>query len=183
MLVFALHLICYWGMVCLYDDPKDNPACFWASAWGALRNQVLVTLPSVWMGEIYPSHTAPLGVSAACIPLLIVATDLYFYVLHRCLHSQLLCEIPKRTNKQTMVVLEAEVVAALISLGGSFVMGVGAAAYKKGYLPGGANRRSNNDKTRTCLKEICPHGNPMHLCTTTHHLERKLSALGAFVVS
>lgn len=70
MLVFALHLICYWGMVCLYDDPKDNPACFWASAWGALRNQVLVTLPSVWMGEIYPSHTAPLGVSAACIPLL-----------------------------------------------------------------------------------------------------------------
>lgn len=89
--IFALHLICYWGMVCLYDDPKDNPACFHTSAWGALRNQVLVTLPSVWLlGHLYPLHTAPFSVSVACIPLLIVATDLYFYALHRCLHTQLL---------------------------------------------------------------------------------------------
>lgn len=55
-----------------------------------------------------------------------------------------------------MVVLEAEVAAALISLGGSFIMGLGAAAYKKGYLPGGCggSRRSNDDRA---LKKLLKH--------------------------
>ena len=54
-----------------------------------------------------------------------------------------------------MVVLEAEVAAALISLGGSFVMGLGAAAYKKGYLPGGGgSRRTNDDRA---LKKLLKH--------------------------
>ena len=76
-------------MVYLYDDARQNPVCFWESAKGALKNQLCVTLPSIIMlARCSPHQTEPLGVSMMCLPLLVVATDLYFYVLHRALHTR-----------------------------------------------------------------------------------------------
>lgn len=133
MLIFALHMTCYWGMVYVYDDPHHHPDCFWTSARSALRNQLLVTLPSVYLlGRWYPPDTAALWVSVAWLPLLVVTTDLYFYTLHRCLHSRWLWPYHRAHHTgrvRAVKALDADPLEHLVVNLGSFACGLVAGIY------------------------------------------------------
>jgi len=125
IITFGLHFLSYWTMVYNYDTEFDK---YYVTALrNSLRNQIFVTLPAtallfVW----YPIEYNNFLYSVACLPVIIVCGDIYFYLSHRPLHSKYLWSFHKSHHRSKVCVaksLDADIVEHLISNLGSFVAG------------------------------------------------------------
>ena len=84
--LFAIHCLCYWTMVILYD--LDSLKFISESVIKSLINQFFCTLPSCYLlFYYYPIEYNNFYLSIFMIFPLILSGDIYFYFSHRPLHS------------------------------------------------------------------------------------------------
>ena len=127
LIIFLIHIICYWTMVFLYDKnvPIDD---FNIAASSSLKNQVLYTLPStILFFNYYPIQYDNFLFSIGYLPILIISSDCYFYISHRPLHTQWLYHLHKHHHTGTVCVaksLDANGLEHLFGNLGSFIIGV-----------------------------------------------------------
>ena len=125
--IFLIHFICYWTMVLLYD--KNVPShTFNKSAMLSLKNQICYTYPIINMLFIYyPISYENFGLSLGCLPVLAATGDIYFYVMHRPLHTKLLFKYHKSHHTGKIHVaksLDGDCVEHIIGNMGSFLFGI-----------------------------------------------------------
>ena len=134
--LFLIHFICYWIMVFLYDmnvplnDLNDAIS-------SSLKNQFLVTLPSTYLFfNNYPIVYDDFLSSIFYIPILIITSDCYFYVVHRPLHSPWLYHLHKHHHTGSVCVaksLDAHYLEHFFANLGSFIIGI-AMLWYYGYI-------------------------------------------------
>ena len=89
-ILFLIHIISYWGTSIYYDNLLLNYPVIYNSIKDSIRNQICVSLPSLYMFcHIYPIEYNNFIVSIACIPILILYADIYFYTVHRICHKKI----------------------------------------------------------------------------------------------
>tara|TARA_B100001093_G_C26852697_1_gene1025855 strand:- start:729 stop:1319 length:591 start_codon:yes stop_codon:yes gene_type:complete len=125
LILFFIHVICYWTMVFLYDNNMyDNSLAVSSS----LKNQVLYTLPTTFIfSNIYPIHYDNFIDSFLYFPILIISSDCYFYITHRPLHSNLLYKYHKHHHTGDVCVaksLDANGLEHVVGNLGSFFIGI-----------------------------------------------------------
>ncbi len=122
LIAFSIHFIIYWVMVVLYDDVYNIEACK-----NSLKNQFILTLPlSILFFNYYPIEYNNIFISFACIPFIIVTSDIYFYFTHIPLHSSLLWKYHKTHHHNTVSIaksLDADPIEHSIGNLGSFIIG------------------------------------------------------------
>jgi sterol desaturase/sphingolipid hydroxylase (fatty acid hydroxylase superfamily) len=122
LLAFYLHFFSYWFMVWKYDEKYNIEA-----VRNSLKNQAVLTLPlSLMFFNQYPIEYNNILISAVCIPLIIVMSDIYFYCAHRPFHSQLLWKYHRNHHHGTVQVsksLDADTLEHAVANLGSFIVG------------------------------------------------------------
>lgn len=127
LIMFLIHVICYWIMVLLYDGkvPKND---FKMAASSSFKNQILYTLPSTMVFfNYYPINYEHFFSSFGYLPILIITSDCYFYISHRPLHTQWLYHLHKHHHTGTVCVaksLDANGLEHLFGNLGSFFVGI-----------------------------------------------------------
>ena len=127
LIMFLIHVICYWIMVLLYDGkvPKND---FEMAASSSFKNQILYTLPSTMVFfNYYPINYEHFFSSLGYLPILIITSDCYFYISHRPLHTRWLYHLHKHHHTGTVCVaksLDANGLEHLFGNLGSFVVGI-----------------------------------------------------------
>ena len=125
--IFLIHFICYWSMVYEYDKSVP-PQIFWKSAKNSLKNQILYTLPSIYLlVNYYPIKYDNILLSFGYIPFLVVAGDCYFYITHRPLHTKILFNLHKSHHNGIVHVaksLDADGIEHIVGNLGSFIIGI-----------------------------------------------------------
>ncbi len=127
LIIFLIHVICYWLVVLLYDRhvPQNE---FDVAARSSFKNQVLYTLPStILFFNYYPIQYDNFLFSIGYLPILIISSDCYFYISHRPLHTKLLYHLHKHHHTGTVCVsksLDANGLEHLFGNLGSFIFGV-----------------------------------------------------------
>ena len=123
LIAFSIHFIIYWVMVVLYDDVYNIEACK-----NSLKNQFILTLPlSILFFNYYPIEYNNIFISFACIPFIIVTSDIYFYLSHRPMHTKLLYKYHKHHHTGEVCVakaLDADGIEHIIGNLGSFISGI-----------------------------------------------------------
>jgi len=127
LILFYIHIICYWTMVFLYD--KNVPDKDYENAIvSSLKNQIVYTLPStLLLCYYYPIQYANFFSSFIYFPVLIISSDCYFYITHRPLHSKWLYHLHKHHHTGTVHVaksLDANGLEHVIGNLGSFIIGI-----------------------------------------------------------
>jgi len=126
LILFLIHITCYWGMVYTYDDISSND--FSIAVKNSIKNQLCITLPTIFIFfNSYPITYNNFLISLGCIPILIVTCDIYFYLSHRPLHSKLLWQFHKTHHKGKVCVaksLDADALEHFIGNLGSFAIGI-----------------------------------------------------------
>ena len=93
----------------------------------SLKNQLLSTLPlSILFFNNYPIENNNICVSLLCIPFIISVSDIYFYSIHRLLHTPLLWKYHRTHHHNTSQVsksLDADIIEHIIANLGSFIVG------------------------------------------------------------
>ena len=127
LILFFIHIICYWSMVFLYDEniPKKD---FNNAVTSSLKNQILYTLPStVYFFNSYPIEYNNFFLSIGYLPILIITSDCYFYITHRPLHTKWLYHLHKHHHTGKICVaksLDANGLEHLFGNLGSFIIGI-----------------------------------------------------------
>ena len=124
-ILFTIHFICYWSMVMLYDI--DSLIHFADSVKYSLKNQIFSTWPLCHLlFYYYPIQSNNFFISLLAIFPVIIAGDLYFYISHRPLHSQLLWKFHKTHHRGNVCVsksLDADIIEHIFGNVGSFICG------------------------------------------------------------
>ena len=119
---FLIHFLIYWFMVLVFDDVYDTKAFK-----DSFKNQILLTLPlSILFFNYYPIEYNNIFISFACVPLIVVISDIYFYCTHRPLHTSLLWKYHKTHHHNTVSIaksLDADIVEHAVGNLGSFIIG------------------------------------------------------------
>ena len=104
---FFLHMTTYWGFVYLYSDRKKND--FFKSCENSIRNQLLITYPSLFLFLRYfsPSSTN-IFLSFLHFPFYIFMTDVWFYTFHRLFHLNFFWKWHKEHHKNQINVLSID---------------------------------------------------------------------------
>jgi len=93
--IFLIHIICYWTMVYLYDK-NVSTTTFNKSTLLSLKNQAVYTYPTMnILFRYYPISYDDFILSFCYLPVLMVTSDMYFYIMHRPLHTKLLFQYHK----------------------------------------------------------------------------------------
>ena len=127
LILFFIHIICYWTMVFLYDTnvPKTD---FNNAVTSSLKNQILYTLPStIYFFNNYPIQYNNFLLSIGYLPVLIITSDCYFYITHRPLHMKWLYHLHKHHHTGKVCVaksLDANGLEHLFGNLGSFIIGI-----------------------------------------------------------
>ena len=128
--VFLIHLTCYWIMVYLYDKNViydwtillDEPVRL------SLKNQFFYTYPTInIIFSYYPENYENFLSSLLYIPLLAVYNDIYFFVMHRPLHTKYLYKYHKshHTGKTRVAKsLDSDMLEHIVGNLGSFFSGI-----------------------------------------------------------
>ena len=124
---FLIHFICYWFMVNLYDN--DVPSkIFYRSALLSLKNQILYTYPCIYIFfKYYPINYDNFLLSFGYLPILIIISDIYFYMTHRPLHTKLLFNFHQSHHTGIIHVaksLDADGIEHIFGNLGSFLSGI-----------------------------------------------------------
>jgi len=126
LILFFIHISCYWGMVYIYDD--INSSDFSIAVKNSIKNQFCITLPVIYtFFNYYPIIYNNFLISVACFPILIITGDIYFYLSHRPLHSNLLWRFHKTHHRGTVCIaksLDADIFEHFIGNLGSFSVGI-----------------------------------------------------------
>ena len=126
LILFLIHITCYWGMVYTYDDISSND--FSIAVKNSIKNQFFITLPTIFiLLNYYPVTYDNFLISFGGIPILIITGDIYFYLSHRPLHSKLLWRFHKTHHKGKVCIaksLDADILEHLIGNLGSFAIGI-----------------------------------------------------------
>lgn len=127
LILFYIHIICYWTMVFLYD--RNVPKIDYENAIvSSLKNQILFTLPSTLiLGHYYPIQYNNFFSSLIYFPILIVSSDCYFYISHRPLHTNWFYHLHKHHHTGSVHVaksLDADGLEHIFGNLGSFVIGI-----------------------------------------------------------
>ena len=124
--LFAIHCLCYWTMVILYD--LDSLKFISESVIKSLINQFFCTLPSCYLlFYYYPIEYNNFYLSIFMIFPLILSGDIYFYFSHRPLHSSFFWKYHKTHHRGKVCVsksLDADFCEHLFGNLGSFVIGI-----------------------------------------------------------
>ena len=118
MWTFLIHVLTYWGMVCVSRHGKG----FWEGVRASLRNQVCCTLPASLLCRGFTDGDV-LG-SLCAVPLLIVVSDMYFFVTHYTMHKTWLWRYHKAHHTggvQAVQSLDADMVEHVVCNLGSFI--------------------------------------------------------------
>jgi sterol desaturase/sphingolipid hydroxylase (fatty acid hydroxylase superfamily) len=90
-------------------------------------NQVTITLPTIYIAlKYYPMVNNGIIGSIACLPLLVITGDIYFYTLHRLMHTRYLWPYHKLHHSDLVSVsksLDGGVLEHLLCNLGSFIIG------------------------------------------------------------
>ena len=116
-LCYWVHLATYWGMVVLFDFAKDGPPTldrkdYARVARAALWNQIFLTLPLGWLGLsilMYPMtpSDAQQAYDLPWLAVVILLSDIYFYLTHRLLHTRWLWHLHKSHHHGELAVAKA----------------------------------------------------------------------------
>lgn len=125
VVLFSCHFVPYWLMVYLYDSGETRD--FKLAVYNSLKNQFLITLPTIYIAlKYYPMVNNGIIGSIACLPLLVITGDIYFYTLHRLMHTRYLWPYHKFHHSDIVSVaksLDADALEHLVCNLGSFVIG------------------------------------------------------------
>jgi sterol desaturase/sphingolipid hydroxylase (fatty acid hydroxylase superfamily) len=123
--LFGCHFIPYWVMVYLYDSGETRD--FKKAVYNSLSNQVTITLPTIYIVlKHYPMVNNGIIGSIACIPFMVITGDIYFYTLHRLMHTRYLWPYHKLHHSDSVSVsksLDGSVLEHLLCNLGSFIIG------------------------------------------------------------
>ena len=114
-------------MVLLYDQnvPKRDLEI---AAYSSLKNQLLYTFPTcVIFTNYYPLIYDNFLLSIPYVPLLIISSDVYFYLTHLPLHSKYLYHLHKHHHNGKICVaksLDANFIEHIFGNLGSFLVGI-----------------------------------------------------------
>lgn len=124
LITFGIHMMCYWGMVWKYDT--NTSYSYVEASRNSLKNQIGCTLPSIILFNQLsdmPVDTHFLS-SIFLIPLIIVVSDMYFFLSHYPLHKTFLWKYHKTHHHGTVHVaksLDADLLEHLVGNLGSFI--------------------------------------------------------------
>ena len=92
---FLIHMVCYWTMVWKYDT-HSNSDSFRVAICNSLKNQICCTLPStILFFNFYKVEHSNIISSIFLIPVVIVISDIYFFLTHYPLHKTFLWKYHK----------------------------------------------------------------------------------------
>ena len=121
-MAFAIHFGIYWTFVLFFDDVYNIKA-----VKDSLKNQFVLTLPlSILFFNYYPIEYNNIFLSLACLPFIIIMSDIYFYCTHRPFHTTLLWKYHKTHHHNTVSIaksLDADIIEHTIGNLGSFIIG------------------------------------------------------------
>ena len=105
--IFFIHFICYWTMVYLYD--KNVPINHHRIAiLSSYKNQIIYTYPATYLFfYYYPIQYNNILYSFGYLPILLITSDVYFYISHRPLHTKLLYNYHKHHHTGTVCVAKS----------------------------------------------------------------------------
>lgn len=136
LISFGIHFISYWYLVYLYDDFKIKD--YDISVKNSLINQFVITLPTTYFFlEHYTINYNDLFLSLIILPILIICSDIYFYILHRILHHRYFWHFHKAHHKGELFIaksLDSDIFEHLFVNLGSFVIGLLVFSYFHIYL-------------------------------------------------